>query len=91
MGKAARTFWRSKVVCSKRKQPNVRKGGAYFSDEFQHLGDGLWQQNGYCVHENKHDHTLDTDATIDGYISVNPMSTDRSNVDVWKKVVKTIR
>ena len=91
MGKAARTFWRSKVVCSKRKQPNVRKGGAYFSDEFQHPGDGLWQQKGYCVHENRHDHTLDTDATIDGYIFVTPMSTDRSNVDVWKKVVKTIR
>ena len=69
----------------------TRQGGAYLSDEFQHLGNGLWQQNGYCVHENRHDHTLDTDATIDGYISVTPMSTDRSNVDVWKKVVKTIR
>ena len=69
----------------------TRQGGAYFSDEWQNVGGGLWQQNGYCVHENRHDHTLDTDATIDGYISVTPMSTDRSNVDVWKKVVKTIR
>ena len=56
----------------------TRQGGAYFNDEFVDNGDGTWQQNGYCVHDNRHDMTLDTDATIDGYITVTPLSVDRS-------------
>lgn len=69
----------------------TKQGGAYFSDCFQHLGEGMWQQNGYCVHENNHDLTLDTDATIDGYITVTPMTTQRSNVLLWKKLKSHIK
>ncbi len=64
----------------------TRQGGAYFSDDWTQCDDGQWQQNGYCVHENKHDLTLDTDATIDGYISVTPLTVDRSDVDLWKRL-----
>lgn len=56
----------------------TRQGGPYFNDEFVDNGDGTWQQNGYCVHDNRHDVALDTDATIDGYVTITPMTTDRS-------------
>ena len=56
----------------------TRQGGPYFSDEFVDNGDGTWQQNGYCVHDNRHDETLDTDATIDGYVTITPLTIDRS-------------
>ncbi|MCM1289930.1 MAG: 5'/3'-nucleotidase SurE [Corallococcus sp.] len=56
----------------------TRQGGPYFNDEFVDLNDGTWQQNGYCVHDNRHDLTLDTDATVDGYITITPLTTDRS-------------
>ena len=64
----------------------TKQGGAYFSDEFQEVSDGLWKQCGYCVHDNKHDLSLDTDATIDGYVTVTPLTTDRSDVKVWEKI-----
>lgn len=64
----------------------TKMGGAYFSDQFEHLGDNMWQQNGYCVHQNNHDLTIDTDATIDGYITVTPMTTQRSCVEAWKAI-----
>ena len=56
----------------------TRQGGAYFSDEWIQGEDGLWQQCGYCVHENVHNVELDTDATIDGYVTITPLTIDRS-------------
>lgn len=64
----------------------TRQGGPYFSDEFSDMEDGTWQQNGYCVHDNKHDLSLDTDATIDGYVTVTPLTIDRSDVAVWTQM-----
>ena len=57
----------------------TKQGGPYFDDEWVDNGNGTWQQNGYCVHDNRHDMTLDTDATIDGYITITPLTTDRSS------------
>lgn len=64
----------------------TRQGGAYFSDEWQNVGGGLWKQEGFCVHKNTHDISLDTDATVDGFITVTPMTTDRSDRATWKKL-----
>lgn len=65
----------------------THQGGPYFTDDFIDFGDGTWEQKGHCVHDNKHDLTIDTDATIDGHITVTPLTTDRSNVAVWQKIV----
>lgn len=64
----------------------TRQGGAYFSDEWQNVGGGLWKQEGFCVHKNTHDISLDTDATVDGFITVTPMTTDRSDRATWEKL-----
>lgn len=55
----------------------TRQGGPYFSDKWVQQENG-WEQRGYCVHENVHNHELDTDATIDGYVSITPLTIDRS-------------
>lgn len=68
----------------------THQGGAYFTDDFFDLGDGMWEQRGYCVHENHHDKAIDTDATIDGYITVTPLTTDRSDVEAWRKIAKDV-
>ena len=34
------------------------------------------------------DLTIDTDATMNGYISVTPMSTRRDNAEAWAKITK---
>lgn len=64
----------------------TKQGGAYFSDDWQQVDEENWQQNGFCVHENTHDLGLDTDATIDGHISVTPLTISRSDNAVWKKI-----
>ncbi len=64
----------------------TRQGGAYFSDDWAMVEYGQWIQKGYCVHENKHDLTLDTDATIDGYVTVTPLTVDRSDTKIWQKL-----
>ena len=56
----------------------TRQGGPYFDDEWVDNEDGNWQQNGYCVHDNRHDVALDTDATEDGYVTVTPLTIDRT-------------
>lgn len=54
------------------------QGGAYFTDDFVHLGDNIYQQQGYCVHNNRHDLHVDTDATVDGWTTVSPLTIRRS-------------
>lgn len=64
----------------------TQQGGAYFSDDWAQTDNGQWLQKGYCVHENTHDVTLDTDATIDGYVTITPLTINRSDTAVWQKL-----
>lgn len=57
----------------------TRQGDAYFTDSFDKLDENHYQQNGYCIHENQYDLTIDTDATISGYVSVTPLSIKRDD------------
>lgn len=61
----------------------TRQGGAYFTDDFIDLGDGTWRQEGHCIHQNNHDLTIDSDATIDGYVSVTPLTIARTDYPVY--------
>lgn len=61
----------------------TRQGGAYFTDDFIDLGDGTWRQEGRCIHQNNHDLTIDSDATIDGYVSVTPLTIARTDYPAY--------
>lgn len=57
----------------------TRMGGPYYKDWFEVVGDDQYLAHGYCVHVNGGDLTLDTDATISGYITVTPLQISRTN------------
>ena len=65
----------------------TRQGNAYFTDDFIYLGNDMYQESGYCIHDNKHDLDVDTDATIDGYITVTPITHKRTNIYAYESLV----
>lgn len=66
----------------------TRQGGPYFSDAFPAIGEGLYQAQGLCVHKNGGDLSLDTDATISGYISVMPLTIHRTDMAVYEQLTR---
>lgn len=65
----------------------TRQGGHYYSDDFRLEENGACRPNGVCVHKNTGDLQLDTDATVSGYISVMPMTTDLTAQDVYRQLI----
>ncbi len=65
----------------------TRQGGPYYSDEFRHHGGDLYQPTGICVHRDQGDFTLDTDATLNGHISITPLTVDRTARDVYSRLL----
>ena len=57
----------------------TRQGGPYYSDDFFPIGDDLYRPRGKSVWVDSHDDTLDTDATFRGYITVTPLTIDKTN------------
>ncbi len=63
----------------------TRKGGPYYRDTFD--GDGtMYHAVGYVAHRDRGDLSLDTDAALNGYISVSPLTTDRTDFNVFEKI-----
>ncbi len=64
----------------------TKQGGPYFTDEFVKVGEDTYSQEGYSVYHLGNDLTLDTDAVMNGYISVTPISTRRDDISAWAKL-----
>lgn len=62
------------------------QGGPYYSDDFLPIGGSLYQPKGKPVWEDSFDDTLDTDATLHGYITITPLQLDRTNREVLEKL-----
>ena len=68
----------------------TKQGGAYFTDEFVKVDDTHFDQQGYSVYQYGTDFTLDTDAVMNGYISVTPISIRRDNKEVFDKLQRKL-
>ena len=68
----------------------TRQGGPYYSDDFPAIGDGLYRPTGKAIWVDSGDDTLDTDATLQGYISVTPLTVDKTNREVCRKLTETV-
>ena len=68
----------------------TKQGGAYFTDEFVKIDDTHYSQEGYSVYQYGTDFTLDTDAVMNGYISVTPVSIRRDNAEVFEKLKRKL-
>ena len=66
----------------------TRQGGPYYTDDFPNVGGDLYRPVGRAIWEDSHDDTLDTDATLHGYISVTPLTTNKTNMELFRKLVK---
>ncbi len=66
----------------------TRQGGPYFRDTFFPIENDLVMQKGHMVYKLQEDLTLDTDATMNGYISVSPLTVDRTDYQALKLLQK---
>ena len=64
----------------------TKQGGIYFHDEFNYLGDDMWEQTGHIVTENEGDPECDTDSVRDGFISITPLLSGRTNYAVFDEI-----
>ena len=64
----------------------TRQGGPYYSDKFPAIGNDLYRPTGYAIWKDSSDDTLDTDATLHGYITVTPLTIDKTNLEVYRKL-----
>ena len=64
----------------------TRQGGPYYSDDFPFIGSDMYKPMGKPVWEDSGDDTLDTDATLHGYITITPMTINRTDWDVFRKL-----
>ena len=64
----------------------TRQGGPYYSDHFAPMDNHLFRPMGYSIWEDRNDNTLDTDATLHGYISITPLTTNKTNLSVYQQL-----
>jgi 5'-nucleotidase len=62
------------------------QGGPYYSDDFKPVGENRYQAHGICIHENKNDLTIDTDAVVNGYITISPLTVCRVDLALYEKL-----
>lgn len=64
----------------------TRQGGAHYSDEFVTTGENMVRQQGMMVFRDTKNFDLDTDAVMNGYISITPLTVQRVDRDVYTKL-----
>ena len=66
----------------------TRQGGPYYSDDFAPEANDMYRPCGKPVWEDQNDYTLDTDATLNGYITVTPLTINRTDMRVYEALKK---
>lgn len=61
----------------------TRQGGLYFSDSFPKEDETHYRPTGILVWQDSNDDTLDTDATAHGYLTITPLTIDKTARKVY--------
>lgn len=69
----------------------TRQGGAYFADDFVQVDETRFDQRGYPVYQYGQDLSLDTDATMNGHISITPLTVNRCDETAYEKIKNLLR
>ena len=64
----------------------TRQGGIYFTDEFVHVGGDMYEQQGEMAKPDSDDLTHDTVALIAGYISVTPLTAEKTDLTLFDEL-----
>ncbi len=66
----------------------TRQGGIYFTDEFVYIGNNMYEQRGELLKSDSRDLTLDTDAIRNNYLSITPLTAERTNLAAFEQLLK---
>ena len=66
----------------------TRQGGIYFTDDFKYLGNDMYEQIGAMADPKSDDERFDSVAVIHGYISITPLTSEKTNLEVYKRFEK---
>lgn len=61
----------------------TRMGGRYFADDFLPQANDMYLPTGKSVWNDSGDYSIDTNAALSGYISILPLTLNRTNMDVF--------
>ncbi|MBR2861300.1 MAG: 5'/3'-nucleotidase SurE [Clostridia bacterium] len=64
----------------------TRQGGPYYSDNFVPEGKELYRASGICVYKKTDDLTIDSNAVMENYISILPITINMTAKDVFEKL-----
>ena len=64
----------------------TRQGGPYYSDEFHPIGDDLYRPHCHSIYDENHDYFIDTDAALHNYISITPLTLERTDLPTFQKL-----
>ena len=64
----------------------THQGGPFYTDTFEALENDMYIARGCLAHKHEHDLSIDTDAVVDGFISVSPLTPDRTAWSIYDRV-----
>lgn len=64
----------------------TRMGGRYYADDFIPQENNMYMPTGKSVWKDSGDYSIDTNAALTGYISILPLSLNRTNMDVFSEL-----
>ena len=64
----------------------TRMGGRYFADDFLPQGNDMYLPTGKSVWKDSGDYSIDTNAALTGYISILPLTLNRTNMTVFENL-----
>ena len=82
------TLYNVNIPCDTDQIRITRQGGPYYSDDFPAVGEDLYRPTGKPIWEDSNDNSLDTDATLHGYISITPLTVDKTNHAIFRKLTE---
>lgn len=62
----------------------TRQGGHYTSDKFISLKNDMYQASGICLYKKSQDYSVDTHAYHHGYVSITPLTTQRTQMQIFE-------
>jgi 5'-nucleotidase len=67
----------------------TRQGGMFYTDEFVPLGNDMYKQEGHEIEADGNDLDADINAVRGGYISITPLTIDRTAREVYRRLKNT--
>ena len=69
----------------------TRQGGIYFTDAFVDKGNYMFEQVGSAVVSDSMDMTLDTDSVRNGYVSITPLTSEKTHLLAFEELKNSTR